>query len=163
MKKAILVIDVQNYFINSQTKDLPKKICQYVEKNQKKFDLIIFTHFVNDDKSSVYRLLGWKECSTSPGVDIAQELQPVLKYGRVFPKSIYSVLKITKVKNLLKKYGIEELYICGIDTDCCVLATAYDGFDQGYRIHLLEDLCMASSGINLHHAALSIFKRNLIK
>lgn len=163
MKKALFVIDVQNYFINSQTKVLPKKIRQYIEKNRKKFDLIVFTHFVNDTTSNVYRLLDWKECVTSPEVDIVAELQPVLKYGIVVSKNVYSVLKITKVKNLLKQYNIEELYLCGIDTDCCVLATAYDGFDRGYRIRLLEDLCMASSSINLHRAALSIFKRNLLK
>jgi len=161
MKKALFVIDVQNYFINSQTKVLPKKIRQYIEKNKKKFDLIVFTHFVNDATASVFRLLNWKECSISPQIDIVEELRPVLKYGKVFAKNVYSVLKITQVKNLLKQYNIQELYLCGIDTDCCILATAYDGFDQGYKIHLLEDLCTASSSIKLHSAALSIFKRNL--
>ena len=161
MKKALFVIDVQNYFINSKTKDLPKKIRQYIEKNRKKFDLIIFTCFVNDPSSSVYRLLDWKKCSNSPEIDIVEEIKLVLKYGPFFAKNVYSVLKVPKVKKLLKQNEIKELYLCGIDTDCCVLATAYDGFDQGYKIHLLKDLCMASSNISLHRAALLIFKRNL--
>ena len=163
MKKALFVIDVQNYFINTKTKTLPKKIQQYIEKNHRRFDLIIFTHFVNDPGSSVYRLLGWKDCTNPSQTDIAPELQPVLKYGIVVSKNIYSALKVPEINSLLKRYKIKTLFLCGIDTDCCLLATAYDAFDRGYKIYLLEDLCMASAGINLHHAALSIFKRNLLK
>lgn len=162
MKKALLVIDVQRYFINSITRDLPKKISEYVKKNRKNYDLIVFTNFINDSHSSVCLLLNWKQCMTSPEIDIVSELQPMLKYGIVISKNVYSVLKAPKVQSLLKKQRIKELHLCGIDTDCCILATAYDGFDQGYKIHLLQDLCMASSNINLHNAALLIFKRNLI-
>ena len=163
MKKALFVIDVQNFFINSKTKDLPNKIVQYIKKNKNLFDLIIFTQFVNDPTSQVYQLLDWKKCSVSPEIDIVEEFKPLLKYGVIFTKNVYSVLKIPKLISLLRQHKIGELYLCGIDTDCCVLATAYDGFDQGYKIYLLEELCRASSKVSLHNAALSIFKRNLLK
>lgn len=122
MKRALIVIDVQNYFMNSLTKHLPERILQYIQKNKGNFALIIFTNFVNTRESSVYRFLDWQECLGPPE---------------------------------------EEFYLCGIDTDCCVLATAYDAFDQGYRVHLLKNLCMTSTGKNLHNAAVSMFKKNV--
>ena len=161
MKRALFVIGVQNYFMNPLTKDLPEKIRRYVKKNKNKFELIIFTNFVNTPQSSVYRFLDWTECLTSPETDIVNELNSVLRYGIVVAKDVLSALKIPKIKNLLAEKRIEEIYLSGIDTDCCVLATAYDAFDEGYRVRLLEKICMTSTGKNLHNAAVSMFKKNV--
>ena len=161
MRKALLVIDVQNYFMNSLTRDLPRKIKKHLEKNRSSYELIVFTHFVNTPKASVYRFLDWHECMNSPNTDIVKELQPLLPYGVTVPKDVLSVLKVPQAKKLLDEKKIDELYLCGIDTDCCVLATSYDAFDQGYRVYLLKDLCMASTGKNLHNTAVSMFKKNV--
>lgn len=161
MQKALLVIDVQNYFMNSLTRDLPRKIKRHIEKNKDSYQLIVFTHFVNTPKASVYRFLDWKKCVNSPDTDIVKELQPILPYGVTIPKDVLSVLKAPQIKKLLNEKKINELYLCGIDTDCCVLATAYDAFDQGYRVHLLKTLCMTATGKNLHDAAVSMFKKNV--
>lgn len=161
MKQALLVIDVQNFFINTLTAALPGKIRLYIQKNRKKFDTIIFTHFVNTPTSSVYRLLGWKKSMTSADTDIAQELQPILSQGVLVSKNVYSALKAPGVNTLLKNCHIQKLYLCGIDTDCCVLATAYDAFDRGYAVSLLKNLCMSSAHESFHAAALSLLKRNI--
>ncbi len=160
MKKALVVIDVQNYFKNSLTKDLPEKIKKYIEGHRDEFNLIIFTNFVNDPNSNSYKS-GWKECTTLPDTEFADELKPVLKLGKVFPKNVLSALKVPEIKKLLEDKQINELYICGIDTDCCVLATAYDGFDQGYKITILKDLSMTHTGKKLHDSALKMIERNI--
>ena len=161
MKKALFVIDTQNYFINDVTKNLPGKIARYIKHHRQEFAVIVFTNFVNPPASSAYRFLGWKKSRTSPDIDIVPELQPLLKYGVSMSKDVYSALKVPEIKTLLKKKKIQELLLCGLDTDCCILATAYDAFDQGYRVKLLEDLCMSSTGNILHEAALSMFKRTV--
>lgn len=161
MRKALLVIDVQNYFMNPLTRDLPHKVKKHIEKNKHGYQLIVFTHFVNTPKANVYRFLDWKECMNSPDTDIVRELQSVLPYGVTIPKDVLSVIKVPQAKKLLDDNKISELYLCGIDTDCCVLATAYDAFDLGYRVNLLEDLCMTSTGKNLHDASVSMFKKNV--
>lgn len=165
MKKALFVIDVQNYFINKSNKNLPKKIYQYIKKNKKSFQLIIFTQFINSPSSSVYRFLNWKECSKPPSINIVEELKPMLKYGKIFSKSFYSALKIPQVNNLLKQYKIQEIHLCGLDADCCVLATAFDAFDQGYKVKVLKTLTTSSSkkNLNLYKYAFLIFKRNIFK
>ncbi len=161
MKQALLVIDVQNFFINTRTASLPGKICRYIQNNKEKFDMIIFTHFVNTPTSSVYRLPGWKKSMTPEDTDIARDLQPVLTQGILVSKHVYSALKVPGVNTLLKNHGIQKLCLCGIDTDCCVLATAYDAFDRGYRISLIKNLCMSSAHESFHAAALSLLKRNI--
>lgn len=161
-KEALFVIDVQKYFTNTEfTRGLPEKIRRYVEEQKEHYPLILFTTFVNTPDSSVYRFLGWKKCMGPPDTDIAPELQPVLQYGTVVSKNALSALKVPRVQELLEEYHIEEIDICGIDTDCCVLATAIDAFDEGYQVHLLRDLSMSHGGKNLHDAALLIFDRNI--
>ncbi len=161
MKKALFVIDVQNSFINSVTVNLPKKIKEYVERNWCNFDLIIFTNYVNTPQSSPYRFLNWKKSMTVPETNIVTELQSILKYGILISKHVYSSLKVPRIKKLLLEKKVEEIYLCGIDTDCCILATAFDAFDQNYKVHLLEDLCLSRTGKYLHEATVSIFKRNV--
>jgi nicotinamidase-related amidase len=160
-KEALLVIDVQNYFINDRTKNIPRKVSEYIANNHQLFDLIIFTNFVNTRQSPVFRFLHWEKSVRSPDTDIAPELEPALKFGIVFSKDVLSALRIPSVSSLLKEHMIKNLYVCGIDTDSCVLATAYDAFDKGYRVSLLENLSMSHGGKNLHEAAVTLFRRNI--
>ena len=161
MNKALFVIDVQNYFTDSVATALPRNIARYVQTHRKDYQTIIFTRFVNTPHSSVYRFLKWKKSMVSPDIDIALELQSLLKYGVLVSKDVYSALKVPRVAKLLKEKRIEPIYLCGVDTDCCVLATAYDAFDQGYQVCLLENLCLSRPGKKLHEAAKAMFKRNV--
>lgn len=161
MRKALVVIDVQKYFLNDKNKRFPAKVRDYVLKNKGKFDLVVFTNFVNRKGSPVYETLGWRDCLKSPDIDFADELKPILKLGKVFKKSVLSCLKVPKIRELLTKHRITDLYLCGIDTDCCVLATAYDGFDSGYMVKVLKNLCLSTGGNSLHKSALAMVKRNV--
>ena len=160
MKKVLIVVDVQNYFMNSLTKNLPVKIKEYVEKHHKEFEEIIFTNFINDQGSNSYKS-GWKECTQPPDTELVDELKPIITLGHVFPKNVLSCLKVPAIKKLLEEKGVKKLYLCGIDTDCCVLATAYDGFDDGYEIVVLENLSMTHTGKGLHNYALKLINRNI--
>ncbi len=54
------------------------------------------------------------------------------------------------------------MYLCGIDIDACVIASAFDGIDMGYKTYILKDLSLSSSGIALNKASSLIIKRNLL-
>jgi nicotinamidase-related amidase len=45
--------------------------------------------------------------------------------------------------------------ICGVSTDCCVLATALTAVDDGAHVRLVEDACAAKSA-DIHDRALQI-------
>ncbi len=40
---------------------------------------------------------------------------------------------------VLEEEGIKRLYLCGLATDCCVKATAFDAIKRGYEVILLID------------------------
>ena len=53
MKNALLlIIDVQKNFINDNTKKIPNKITNLINKTH--FDYIAFTKFINDEISNFY-------------------------------------------------------------------------------------------------------------
>jgi nicotinamidase-related amidase len=160
-KNALIVIDIQNYFVNENTKFLPQKIAKFIENN--KFDFVLFTKFVNKKDSNFFKKINWKKCMGPPDTDIHSALVKFVDKNNVFEKSSYSIFKCEKLVNFLQSNKITKLFLCGIDTDGCVLASAYDGFDLGYDIEILKDLCFSYSGENLHNAALSIIKENLEK
>ena len=68
MKKLLLVIDVQNDFINGNTEEVLPKIKELV--NSDKYDLIAFTRFINDENSIWYKKLHYKGCMTKEGQEI---------------------------------------------------------------------------------------------
>jgi len=159
MDKTLVVIDVQNYYINEGTADLPHKIAQHIEQTE--YDHVLFTKFVNDDNSSLSKYLDWHKMQSSPDIDIHESLSSLAKPENTFEKNTYSIFKSNKFVDFLESYGIRELILCGLDTDACILASQYDGFDRGYKITVLDDLCACHSGVLYHDYALNIINKNL--
>ncbi|MBI2051677.1 cysteine hydrolase [Candidatus Roizmanbacteria bacterium] len=160
-KTALIVIDVQNYFINEHTKNIPEKIAQFIGKN--KFDFVLFTKFVNHEGSNYFKLLNWKKCLGSPDTDIHPALEKFVNESNLFEKTSYSIFKSRKLVDFLEQNKITKLYLCGIDIDACVLASSFEAFDFGYDVEVLADLSLSHSGKQLDNAALEIIKKNLAK
>jgi nicotinamidase/pyrazinamidase len=49
---------------------------------------------------------------------------------------------------VLRTEGIEEVDICGIALDYCVLATAQDAVTKGYHVRILRDMCVSIGPID---------------
>lgn len=160
-KDALIVIDVQNYFVNDNTRILPQKIAKFIENN--KFDFVLFTKFINKEDSNFFKKLNWKKCTDSPDTDIHSALVKFVDKNNVFEKSTYSIFKCEKLAKFLKNNKITKLFLCGIDTDACILASAYEGFDWGYDIEILKDLSLSHYGRELNNSALKIIEKNLQK
>ncbi len=47
----------------------------------------------------------------------------------------------TEMDSILKRNGIQKLFVYGIATDYCVKATAIDAADAGYDVTVIEGLC----------------------
>ena len=160
-KNALIVIDVQNYFVNEHTKSIPEKIAQFIGKN--KFDFLLFTKFVNREGSNYFKLLNWKKCLGSPDTDIHPALEKFVNESNLFEKASYSIFKSNEFANFIKRNQITKLWLCGIDIDACVLASAFDAFDLNYEVEVLTDLSLSHSGERLDNTALEIIKKNLAK
>ncbi len=158
-RNALVVIDVQNYFVNKNTAQLPHRIAETIDKS--KFDFVLFTKFVNRENSNFFRKLKWKKCTAPPDTDIHKLLSRFASKKNAFEKSTYSAFKSKKFTGFLRKHRIRKIFLCGIDIDGCVLASAYDGFDSGYDIEILEDLSSSHYGKDMAGAALKIIRKNL--
>ena len=76
----------------------------------------------------------------------------------VLDKQVYTCVTPAFLADL-RDNGIEEVAICGIDTDACVSACAVDLFENGIRPVLLSDACASHAGAEYHEAALRILAR----
>jgi len=161
MKTALVVIDVQNYFVNSKTKELPKKIANHIQKSN--YDFVLFTQFINKKDSNFFKLLNWRKCTSSPEIDIHPTLIKFTNSKNTFKKSTYSIFGAKGFTRFLQKNKVSRIFLCGIDTDSCILASAYDAFDLGYHIKILEEFCLSHSGKDFHSAAIKIINKNIQK
>ena len=152
MKKALLIVDVQNGFVNDKTKHIPP----LVEKLQYNYDLVIATRFINLPDSPYRRLIKWNHLS--PDTDeIELAFKP--KDGVVIiDKYIYSCID-DAFMTLLKDNEIEAVDICGIDTDICVTKCAVDLFERDITPYVLKDYCATHAEADVQESALIILAR----
>ena len=55
--------------------------------------------------------------------------------------------------------NIDEIYLCGFDTDACVSKTALDLFENNYNVYVLKDYCMSSESVELHNVYINNLAR----
>lgn len=160
MKKALVVIDVQNFFTVGKAKNLPEKIAAHIKHS--KYDHVLFTRMKFDPSSNFWKILKWKGPIKSPEIDIHTLLVPFARPETTFDKTTYSVFKSTEFLEFLYKNEIKILNLCGINIDACVLASAFEAFDLGFDVSVLEELTSVSSTKQEYeNAAKVILARNL--
>lgn len=123
-----------------------------------KFYYIVATRFVNTKDSPHYKFIGWDGMMGAK----SQELAPLVKdlADRVFDRSINSCFT-EEFKEFLMEEGIEKLYFVGMDTDCCIMKSAFDAFDMKIPFQVLTSACASRGGESMHSAAWRIIQRNL--
>ena len=160
MKSALIVIDVQKGFAVDMAEDLPKKIVEHL--NNHKYDYVLFTISHNTPSSNFRKILKWSGGIKRPYTDIHPLIKPLLTRDNTFHKSTYSAFKAPGLKKFIKKNDVQGLYLCGINTDACVLASAFEAFDLGYNFKIIDELCSVSSYKQEYvNAANVIIARNL--
>lgn len=72
----------------------------------------------------------------------------------VVVKRRYSAFYGTDLELILKALGVETLFICGVNTNNCVLATVFDAFSRDFRVVVVSDACGSMNGEAYHRFAL---------
>lgn len=166
LKKALLVVDVQNDFcpggalgVREGDKIVPvlNKYIAFFKKN----NLPIFaTRDWHPRHTKHFKKFGgiWPvHCvQNTPGAQFHKDLklpkEAILLYKGMDPnEESYSSFHAvdsngTHFISLLKIFGIEELYIGGLATDYCVKFTTADAYKNGFKVKLLMD---AIKGVNI--------------
>jgi nicotinamidase-related amidase len=90
------------------------------------------------------------------GHDIIPALYP-LDSEIVIDKPGKGAFYATELGDVLQKYGIENLLVCGVTTEVCVNTTVREANDRGYRCVVLADGC-ASYFPEFHEMGLNMIK-----
>lgn len=158
MPDALLVVDVQNGFVNQFTRHIPMRIARLIERES--YSPVLFTRFVNIERSPFRRFLGWDESAQPPDTELAPEVAPFASEQRIYSKPGYAGLS-DELKGFLVAERMARVAVVGIDTDMCVLKVALDLFDLNIEPIVLVDCCASTAGLQTHLAGLAVLARNI--
>lgn len=158
MNNPLLVVDVQNGFINPFTKHVPSRIATLIERERP--TLVLFTRFVNVEGSPFRRLLGWEECAAPADTELVPEMARIATEAHIYSKPGYAGLP-DKLAERLQRDRVERIGVVGIDTDMCVLKVALDLFDLNIAPLVYVDCCASTAGLQAHLAGLAVLARNI--
>ena len=158
MSEALLVVDVQNGFVNEFTRHIPARIAALIERGE--HGPVLFTRFVNIEGSPFRRFLDWHQCERPPETEFAPEIAGYAVERRVYSKPGYVGIS-DELGEYLQDQRIGRVAVVGIDTDMCVLKVAMDLFDLNIEPIVLVDCCASTAGLQTHLAGLAVLARNI--
>ncbi|KYH30432.1 streptothricin hydrolase [Clostridium tepidiprofundi DSM 19306] len=139
---ALLVIDAQYGLIKQKNfKNEIKKIKELILTFKANKEIIIFTQHLDNDENNIL----FKD---SPNVEIVKELKVYADY--IVKKSTADAFFNTNLQDILIKHSIDNIVICGFNTEYCCMFTAIAGFDRGYKVTFIEDATGTVGDENLY-------------
>ncbi len=146
---ALMVIDMQNFFLNP---DSPTYTCsghaimpvlqRLIETFREAGRPVIFTRHVHHPDHFDSGIMGWwweGMCvEGTPESEIHPGLAP-LGNEKVILKHRYSSFYNTDLETVLRCLEIKDLVISGIMTNLCCESTARDAYFRDYRVFMLAD------------------------
>ena len=158
-KKGLIVVDLQSSFLNKRNAYVLKNVLKLL-KNVR-YDAYVEATF-HAEKGSIWDIQQQWICPEGPNTKTVEMISAALKpyHPLQVHKDTKSVFKGDKdVVRFLKKRGVKDVHIVGVDTDDCILATAYEAFDLGFVTYVIEEGVQSSSSDTLHKAALTVLRR----
>ncbi|HXL00666.1 MAG TPA: nicotinamidase [Dysgonamonadaceae bacterium] len=156
MKKALLIVDVQNDFCPGgalAVKD-GDKVVPVINGIIDKFDLVLASKDWHPVDSVHFEKWPVHCVQNTYGADFHPDLQTdkidrVLLKGTQNKDDGYSAFEATNISlaDFLRGEGVTDLYVCGLATDYCVKATALDACKLGFRTYVITD---AVAAVNLN-------------
>lgn len=154
IKELLLVVDVQKAFINKETKKTFEKIKELVKS--KRYSNIIYGKFLNHKNSPFYNKLGYKECIDNA----SQELVIDPEDNKIISRDKYSLYTRELVDYIISN-NIDNIYICGFDTDACIYITALELFENNFNVYVLKDYCFSSEGSKFHKYGIILLEKQI--
>lgn len=156
MSNCLLIVDMQLGFYWDGFEDLAGRICE--EAQSGKYGHIVASYLKNSKDAPFAKLANYEGCMQPREQLNHVAIKNVAKME--FAKSTSSSLTVEFYQWLMDN-KIDTVYLCGVDTDCCVMSTAFSLFDLGIKPVVLANLCECRSSKDLHECALRIIKHSL--
>lgn len=177
MKKALINVDYTYDFVaengaltcGKPGQALKERITEITKEFIDNEDYVVFAidvHEVGDPFHPETDLFPPHNIRNTKGRDLYGSLQEVYDENKTkknvhyIDKTRYSAFAGTDLSIKLRERGINDIYIVGVCTDICVLHTAIDAYNQGYKIFIYDD-AVASFNPTGHEWALTHFEKTL--
>jgi len=139
MKKALIIIDMQNDYFKNGTMEL-KSINEALEQTnklikyarEKEYKIYFVQHFATKENATFF-------VPNTQGVELHKDLN--IQNNTIIKKNYPNSFRDTTLQKELKNENIKQLIICGAMTHMCIDTTVRAGFDLGYKIELVSDAC----------------------
>ncbi|MFV0560155.1 MAG: cysteine hydrolase family protein [Enterococcus sp.] len=175
--KALLSIDYTNDFVATKGKLTTGQAGQAIEatlvEETKKFiaagDYVVFAIDAHEEEDHYHpenRLFPPHNLIGTDGRTLYGELEDVYEQNKEkttvywIDKRHYSAFSGTDLDIRLRERGITEIYLTGVCTDICVLHTAVDAYNLGYKITVIKDAVASFDPVG-HEWALRHFENTL--
>lgn len=153
-KDALIVVDVQNDFCPGGALAVSEgdKVVEPLNRLMKKFKLVVATQDWHPKNHISFKAQGgiWPpHCvKGTKGADFHPRLATnrfthIVRKATKPEKDAYSGFEETGLAGLLKGLKVERVFVAGLATDYCVLATVLDGVKAGFETYVLKDACRA--------------------
>lgn len=143
MKKALLVIDIQNdYFPGGSyplwnTEETLNRIVTAIENAQRDNITVIHIQHIADSSLGIAPFFN----KGTEGVNIHKKILAAAPDAPVVIKKHADAFHETSLEKTLTEIGTQELLLCGMMTQNCVTHTAISKSAEKYKVSLLQDCC----------------------
>lgn len=157
MKTALVIIDMQNGFMNEYTKWNVDPIVQIADS----FDYVIGTRYINHLGTACYRFEGWKDCMVgTESVELVDEIKEICDV--VIDKDKYSCWN-SEFVDYIRDNNIGRIMFVGVNTACCVLASVFDTYNNLIDSYVIASLCASTNGTESHLRGLEVLRETITK
>jgi nicotinamidase-related amidase len=144
-KKALLVIDVQENLLdsNSRVHVVPVSIPSFIQNLNKSIEFfernnMPVIYIVNEWTNPILNMLTGNVCKRGArGTGIDKRVRLVNKM--IYKKSKMNALTNKELSKFLKENSISELYIAGLFAEACIKETVKGAIKYDYNVILIED------------------------
>lgn len=151
LSPALLVVDLQNYFTERESRAYLQGIEVVVSNSARLIEG--FTTFGFPVALTVHR--GGSEMMMQWWRNTVEDSWAVPQFTGlpIFYKDTYDAFHETALDSFLKSRGVNQLVICGARTHLCCETTARSAFTNGYATMMIED-ALCDKGIDRHICSL---------
>ncbi|GAC1616492.1 MAG: isochorismatase family protein [Candidatus Dormibacteraceae bacterium] len=177
MKKALVIVDVQNDFCEGGSlavaggSAVARGLTEFLREHRGDYALVAATrdfhidpgaHFAAEpdfrDSWPVHCVAGTEGAELHPDLDRSAVDEVFDKGERTAAYSGFEARSAggRLLGERLRELGVEELDVAGIATDYCVRATVLDALSSGFKVRLLDALCAGVAPESSHAALLEM-------
>lgn len=148
MKNALLVIDMQKDFTDPgglvfypQNREILPAIAEAVTFCRENNFLVVFTQHRYRRGKPDKNLNEMRPCCIegSGGEDLDTMLPVDYEKDYIVQKRRYSAFFATDLDLILREHSVENVFVAGTKTNCCIRATVTDAHSLDYRVTVLSD------------------------